>query len=174
MSASVARHAQLPFVDTRLVAMLFVLTAACGGGMAPPGDSNQAVTPAAPAKAGRLPPALIQRIVRAQAGFMHDCYEKGLTRDANLSGQIRIKFVVSRKGSVQSTESIRPQSGLGVPDGGAPIHYLDDASVVACVTAEFAKLTFPPPDGGLVTVVYPINFSPADRPDAGGLTPTSN
>ena len=37
-----------------------------------------------------------------------------------------------------------------------------DAVVEACVTAGFAKLELPAPEGGIVTVVYPINFTPGD------------
>ena len=35
-----------------------------------------------------------------------------------------------------------------------------DLAVARCVFAGFEKLVFPPPDGGIVTVVFPIQFSP--------------
>ena len=35
-----------------------------------------------------------------------------------------------------------------------------DQEVVSCVLAEFEKLSFPEQDFGIVTVVYPIVFSP--------------
>jgi hypothetical protein len=38
---------------------------------------------------------------------------------------------------------------------------LADASVVACVTQTFYSLSFPAPEMGIVSVVYPIMFSPA-------------
>lgn len=35
-----------------------------------------------------------------------------------------------------------------------------DARVEACVVESFRGLQFPQPEGGTVTVVYPITFSP--------------
>jgi len=46
-------------------------------------------------------------------------------------------------------------------DGGSD---LPDAQVVACVIRGFGNLSFPQPEGGIVTVIYPIIFSP----DGGG------
>ena len=37
---------------------------------------------------------------------------------------------------------------------------MPDAKVVECIMAEYRKLRFPEPEGGIVTVVYPIMFSP--------------
>jgi hypothetical protein len=37
---------------------------------------------------------------------------------------------------------------------------LPDAQVVSCVLDAFNKLEFPPPQDGIVTVVYPILFAP--------------
>ncbi len=39
---------------------------------------------------------------------------------------------------------------------------LDDRAVEACVIARFGTLTFPPPEGGIVTVVYPLVLNPSD------------
>jgi hypothetical protein len=39
---------------------------------------------------------------------------------------------------------------------------LPDAAVVKCVVDGFRKLQFPKPEGGIVTVVYPIVFNPED------------
>ena len=44
-------------------------------------------------------------------------------------------------------------------DGGSDI---PDANVVQCVTRGFTNLSFPQPEGGIVTVVYPIIFNPGD------------
>ncbi len=38
---------------------------------------------------------------------------------------------------------------------------MPDRAVVSCVLREFEKFTFPAPEGGVVTVVYPIMFSPS-------------
>jgi hypothetical protein len=34
--------------------------------------------------------------------------------------------------------------------------------VVDCIVKEYEEITFPAPEGGIVTVVYPIKFSPGD------------
>ena len=39
---------------------------------------------------------------------------------------------------------------------------VQDADVMKCVIAEFDHLKFPKPDGGIITVVYPLMLSPAD------------
>ena len=55
------------------------------------------------------------------------------------------KFVITRDGAV-SMVSVA-ESSLG------------DSSVAKCVERAFYDLTFPEPEGGIVTVVYPIVFS---------------
>jgi hypothetical protein len=37
---------------------------------------------------------------------------------------------------------------------------MPDGGVVSCVVRAFYGLSFPQPEGGIVTVVYPIMFSP--------------
>jgi hypothetical protein len=97
---------------------------------------------------GRLPPEVIQRIVRQNFGRFRLCYENGLRTNPNLQGRVAIKFVIDRSGAV-STAS----------DGGSD---LPDQGVVGCVVRGFGNLSFPQPEGGIVTVVYPIIFNPGD------------
>jgi hypothetical protein len=98
---------------------------------------------------GRLPPEVIQRIVRQNFGRFRLCYENGMRTNPNLAGRVAVKFVIDRSGSV-STAS----------DGGSD---LPDQSVVSCVVRGFGNLSFPQPEGGIVTVVYPIIFNPGDQ-----------
>jgi len=94
---------------------------------------------------GRLPPEVIQRIVRQNFGRFRLCYENGLRNNPSLAGRVIVRFVIGRDGTVSNV------SGGGViPDGG----------VVSCVTRAFYGLSFPQPEGGIVTIVYPIAFSP--------------
>ncbi len=95
---------------------------------------------------GRLPPELIQAIVRAGFGAFRHCYEEGLGRDPKLAGTVIARFVIDREGKVQH-----------VADGGST---LPDEKVKSCVLQSFYKLRFPPPAGGIVTVVYPIRLEP--------------
>lgn len=97
---------------------------------------------------GRLPPEVIQRIVRQNFGRFRLCYENGLRNNPTLSGRVSVKFVIDRSGAV-STAS----------DGGSE---LPDQGVIGCVVRGFTNLSFPQPEGGIVTVVYPIIFNPGD------------
>lgn len=100
---------------------------------------------------GRLPPEVIQRIVRQNFGRFRLCYEKGLASDPKLAGTVATKFVIDTKGSVS-----------GVTRDASTT--LTDAAVVTCVTSAFSSLSFPQPEGGIVTVVYPLIFNPGDTP----------
>lgn len=95
---------------------------------------------------GRLPPEVIQRIVRQNYGRFRLCYENGLRNNPNLQGRVAVRFVIGRDGSVSN-----------VANGGSD---LPDPSVVQCVIRAYYGLSFPQPEGGIVTVVYPIMFSP--------------
>ena len=95
---------------------------------------------------GHLPPEVVQRIVRQNYGRFRQCYENGLRANPNLSGRVTARFVIAREGSVSS-----------VQNGGSD---LPDASVVSCVVSAFYGLSFPTPEAGIVTVSYPIMFSP--------------
>jgi pSer/pThr/pTyr-binding forkhead associated (FHA) protein len=95
---------------------------------------------------GRLPPEVIQRIVRQNFGRFRLCYENGLRNNPNLQGRVAVRFVIGRDGAVSNVGN----GGSDMPDGG----------VVSCVVRAFYGLSFPQPEGGIVTVVYPIMFSP--------------
>ncbi len=97
---------------------------------------------------GRLPPEVIQRIVRQNFGRFRFCYEQGLQRQPDLLGRVTIKFVIARDGSVAEVAD----AGSDLPDG----------SVASCVLRAFTDLSFPEPEGGIVNVVYPIVFSSSD------------
>ncbi len=97
---------------------------------------------------GRLPAEVIQRIVRQNFGRFRLCYENGLKGNPSLQGRVGVKFVIDRSGAVSLTA-----------DGGSD---LPDQGVVQCVVRGFSNLSFPQPEGGMVTVVYPIMFSPGD------------
>jgi len=97
---------------------------------------------------GRLPPEVIQRIVRQNFGRFRLCYENGLRNNPNLQGRVAVKFVIDRSGAVASAAN----GGSDLPDG----------AVVQCIVRAFGNLSFPQPEGGVVTVVYPVVFNPGD------------
>jgi Ca-activated chloride channel family protein len=113
-------------------------------------SSPPKITMGATTVAGRLPPEIIQRIVRQNFGRFRLCYESGLRANPNLAGRVSMRFVIGRDGNVSSTSNAG--SDLG------------DAGVVSCVQEAISGLSFPEPEGGTVTVVYPIMFSPGDAP----------
>lgn len=94
---------------------------------------------------GRLPPEVVQRIVRQNFGRFRLCYETALRSDASMGGRVTVKFAIDRRGMV-----------VGPADGGSDV---PDKTMVACVVKAFANLAFPQPEG-TVEVSYPIIFSP--------------
>jgi len=91
---------------------------------------------------GRLPPEVIQRIVRMNYGRFRLCYENALKGNPNLQGTVTVSFTIGVDGSVSSVGG----GGLG--------------EVGSCVVRSFGGLSFPQPEGGVVNVTYPIAFSP--------------
>jgi hypothetical protein len=98
--------------------------------------------------ATRLAPATILKVVRAQFGALRECYERGLGRNPKLAGRITTKFVIGGDGEVPLAKLLCTS--------------MPDDITVECVVNAFRNLRFPAPDGGMVTVVYPIAFTPAD------------
>jgi Ca-activated chloride channel family protein len=97
--------------------------------------------------AGRLPAEVIQRIVRQNYGRFRICYEQGLAKNPNLEGRVGVRFVIGADGQTSNVQN----GGSDLPDG----------DVVSCVISAFFGLSFPAPEGGVVTVVYPIAFAPS-------------
>ncbi|MFO0564962.1 MAG: AgmX/PglI C-terminal domain-containing protein [Polyangiaceae bacterium] len=95
---------------------------------------------------GHLPAEVVQRIVRQNFGRFRMCYEQGLTRNPNLQGRVSVRFVIGRDGAVSNVGN----AGSDLPDSG----------VVSCVVGAYYGLSFPAPENGIVTVSYPIMFSP--------------
>jgi len=121
-----------------------------GSGHGRLGGSHRTATPqvrmGATQVSGRLPPEVIRRIVRQNYGRFRLCYEQGLGRNPNLEGRVTVRFVIGRDGAVSN-----------VSNGGSD---LPDSNVVGCVVKAFYGLSFPKPEGGIVTVSYPIMLQP--------------
>lgn len=96
--------------------------------------------------AGRLPPEVVQRVVRRSSGRFRYCYENGLRNNPKLEGRVKVRFVIGKEGTPSNVEN-----------GGSD---LPDPKVVDCVVRAFHGLSYPAPDGGIVTVVVPLVFSP--------------
>lgn len=96
----------------------------------------------------RMPPEIIQRVVRGSLGRFRACYADGLRKNPALAGRVTTKFVIARDGSVSAAS-----------DGGSD---LPDADVRACVQRAFMSLEFPANPDGIATVTYPIVMSPEE------------
>ncbi len=124
-----------------------------GSGSGRLGGSNRGNPPkvkmGATSVSGRLPPEVIQRIVRQNFGRFRLCYENGLRANPKLEGKVVVKFEIDKLGAVSAVSLAKDTS---MPDKG----------VSACVERSFHGLSFPQPEGGKVVVIYPILFSPAD------------
>jgi hypothetical protein len=95
---------------------------------------------------GRLAAEIIQRIVRLNDGRYRFCYENALRNNPSLHGRVTVKFMIDRSGAV----AFAAEGGSDIPDEG----------VRRCVVSSFLGLSFPQPENGTVTVVYPIMFTP--------------
>jgi hypothetical protein len=95
---------------------------------------------------GRLPPEVVQRVVRQRFPRFRSCYENGLRNNPNLQGRVLVHFAIGRDGALTSAFN----AGSDMPDRG----------VVSCVLRAFGGLRFPPPEAGVVWVEYPIRFDP--------------
>jgi hypothetical protein len=96
---------------------------------------------------GRLPPEVIQRVVRQSYGRFRACYEEGLRDNPRIAGRVALRFTIGRDGFVATSSA--DQSEL-------------PSSVAACIARAMYGLSFPAPEGGMITVVYPVMFSPDD------------
>jgi hypothetical protein len=130
-----------------------------GGGSGRLGGAHREKPPqvrmGATSVSGRLPPEVIQRIVRQNFGRFRLCYENALRNTPTLEGSVTVSFTIKEDGSVDDV------AGKGdIPDSG----------VVSCVTRAFNGLSFPQPEGGVVRVTYPIKFSPGESAATTKLT----
>jgi len=96
---------------------------------------------------GRLPKDVIQRIIRQNMGRFRSCYESGLRANPALEGRVAVQFIIDRGGQVSIAQ-----------DGDSD---LPDVSVRTCIIRSFYNLSFPSPQGGTVTVTYPMMLSPS-------------
>lgn len=91
---------------------------------------------------GSLDRKVIAEVVKRNSNRVRMCYERALATTPGIAGTVRVRFVIGADGSVAS-----------VSDGGSDV---PDDKLTACILATFAGLRFPAPEGGPVTVNYPV------------------
>ena len=94
---------------------------------------------------GRLPPEVIRDVVRAHYELFRPCYEQALIADPKLTGRVTARFVIARDGHVSDVTMLTD---------------MPECTVAECSRRVFSALRFPRPEGGIVTVQYPIMFEP--------------
>lgn len=154
------------------VAMLAACVAACGGGAASSREAPESPQPAVPSPAdeptnaevpalgvdttmfngkqvrGRLAPERIRSVVVEHLELFAKCYDEGRRASPKLQGKVTVKFEIDPNGIVTKSADARSD--------------LPDAVVVQCVVDAYRTLRFPKPDGGVVTVYFPLIFNPRD------------
>lgn len=114
--------------------------------------SSPAVRQGSVTVSGRLPLEVVQRISRQNFGRFRLCYERGLTRNPDLTGRVEVNFTIDATGSVRTSRATARST-------------LPDSEVRACVSEAFHGVTFPPPESGPATVVYSVLLG-AEEPSA--------
>jgi len=98
---------------------------------------------------GRLPPTEIQKVVRQNFGRLKLCYTTSLRNNPSSGGRVEPEFVIDMDGTIAT---IRMQSTT-----------VADPDMNECILRGMSSIRFPAPEGGYVTVVYPLIFSPGDQ-----------
>ncbi len=99
---------------------------------------------------GALDKEIIRRTVRRHLNEVRFCYEQALVARPTLAGRVVVQFTIAPTGRVLA--ALLQSTTLGAP------------AVDACVVGAVRRWEFPQPDGGgLVSVTYPFQLSPAGR-----------
>ena len=118
------------------------------GGAAKP--EERAPDPSPPAKAEARAAATIdaegvKKVIREHLGRIKICYYEGLKENPDLKGDLVVQFTVGLDGYVTATRIA--SSTINSPE------------VENCVLRRFARMQFSPPQGGEVTIRYPLRFT---------------
>lgn len=95
---------------------------------------------------GRVRPEVIQSVVRAHAAEIKVCRDAAVQRNPAMAGKVAVHFVINADGSVE-----------GAKDSGSTVQ---DAAMIQCVVGAVGAFHFAASTAGLITVVYPIVFTP--------------
>jgi hypothetical protein len=95
---------------------------------------------------GSLDKSLIQKVINQNISQIKYCYSRELTKNPNLSGTIKINFVIAKDGTVSKAKVKKSTMG--------------NKKVESCIAGRFKRFKFPKPKGGgIVIVTYPFTFS---------------
>lgn len=95
---------------------------------------------------GYLPPQVIKNTMNFHISRIKRCYERELLKRPIPSLKLSVRFRIGISGRVISVSTISKSD-------------IDSVEVRKCVEEVFKQVVFPPPQGGVVDVEYPISFS---------------
>lgn len=100
----------------------------------------------------------LRTTIRDRYDEFRGCYQAGLRNDAALGGRVHMAFIIEPDGTVSSAAPTRKT--WTADQSRWPL--IEDCDVLTCLVTRFRELRFKPsPNGkGIVTVVYPIVFTP--------------
>ncbi|MCC6521046.1 MAG: serine/threonine protein kinase [Polyangiaceae bacterium] len=107
---------------------------------------SSATATATAGRKGRLPTEVIRTVVASHYRYLRECFAAALVRLPRLEGLVNMHFTIEEAGDVEVTST----------EGST----ITDPEVLRCVSERFGSIGFPKPDGGVVTVIYPIAFTP--------------
>ena len=112
-----------------------------GGASASLGQKGEISTASAgvPVVLGALEPELVSAVIKRNMNQIRYCYQRELTKDPNLQGEIVVKFVIAADGSVsQSTTKSTT---------------MNSEAVESCINSRLLRMQFPEPKGGGIVIV---------------------
>lgn len=107
------------------------------------GSQRPRIVAGGPEVRGSLSKEIIRRIIRRHLNEVKYCYQSGLAKSPDLSGQVVVQFTIGATGQVVVS---KVQSST-----------LKSPAVESCITAAVRRWLFPKPlGGGIVIVSYPF------------------
>lgn len=104
-------------------------------------------------RAGSFATETAGRRIRAYRERFDDCRDRLLGAHPGLSGRIEVRFTIAEGGEVQAARVTENETGV--------------EALGACIAEAFGEIRFDPgPDGGEVTMTYPVVFDPPPAPAA--------
>jgi len=111
----------------------------------PPLHAN--IRMSAPSVTGKLPPEVVQRIVRQNFKHLARCYDIALEAGSKLAGRVTTSFTIGADGNIRDV---------------AQTSDIADKALLACFKDGFSTLSFPAPESGVVNVRYPLVLAPPE------------
>lgn len=110
-------------------------------------EDSQAQKPIGPVL-GFLDKSLIDERIKEHYPKIQACFEEGYAIKPDLNGDVVIKVVIGKDGTVSSAESNPERTNLNSPE------------VIQCIAEQMAQIEFPAPKGGGIVIIhYPFSFS---------------